>query len=159
MLSKTSGDKSADMLKGAIIGGILGNNVGDIKNGGAAGAIIGGMIGHNNSTATGGTQTVCQLETRYDEEQVSVYSHSVIKFEYNNRFTLRHSKYSKETKMTYEPDEYMSQPDGKIILEEHIKYIKQNDGTLVKETTTRRFYGAEDYQDGKSTTPLSRPDW
>ena len=81
----TSGDKSGDMLKGAIIGGILGNNVGDIKNGGAAGAIIGGMIGHNNSTATGGTQTVCQLETRYDEEQVSVYSHSVIKFEYNNR--------------------------------------------------------------------------
>ena len=73
------------MLKGAIIGGILGNNVGDIKNGGAAGAIIGGMIGHNNSTATGGTKTVCQLETRYDEEQVSVYSHSVIKFEYNNR--------------------------------------------------------------------------
>ena len=80
-----SGDKSGDMLKGAIIGGILGNNVGDIKNGGAAGAIIGGMIGHNNSTATGGTKTVCQLETRYDEEQVSVYSHSVIKFEYNNR--------------------------------------------------------------------------
>jgi len=80
-----SGDRSGDMLKGAIIGGILGNNVGDIKNGGAAGAIIGGMIGHNNSTATGGTKTVCQLETRYDEEQVSVYSHSVIKFEYNNR--------------------------------------------------------------------------
>jgi len=79
------GDRSGDMLKGAIIGGILGNNVGDIKNGGAAGAIIGGMIGHNNSTATGGTKTVCQLETRYDEEQVSVYSHSVIKFEYNNR--------------------------------------------------------------------------
>ncbi len=82
---QVGGDKSADMLKGAIIGGIIGNNVGDIKNGGAAGAIIGGMIGHNNSTATGGTQTVCQLETRYDEEQVSVYSHSVIKFEYNNR--------------------------------------------------------------------------
>ena len=82
---QVSGDKTGDTLKGALLGGILGNNVGDIKNGGAAGAIIGGMIGHNNSTATGGTQTVCQLETRYDEEQVSVYSHSVIKFEYNNR--------------------------------------------------------------------------
>ena len=34
--------------------------------------------------------------------------------------------------MAYEPDEYMSQPDGKIILEKHIKYIKQNDGTLSK---------------------------
>ena len=37
---QVSGDKSGDMLKGAIIGGIIGNNVGDIKNGGAAGAII-----------------------------------------------------------------------------------------------------------------------
>tara|TARA_Y100001972_G_C7586363_1_gene294008 strand:+ start:136 stop:576 length:441 start_codon:yes stop_codon:yes gene_type:complete len=82
---QVSGDKTGDMLKGAIIGGIIGNNVGDIKNGGTAGAIIGGMIGHNNSTATGGTQTVCQLETRYDEEQVNVYSHSVIKFEHNGR--------------------------------------------------------------------------
>ena len=32
-----SGDKTGDTLKGAIIGGIIGNNVGDIKNGGAAG--------------------------------------------------------------------------------------------------------------------------
>ena len=84
-------------------------------------AIIGGMIGHNNSTATGGTKTVCQLETRYDEEQVSVYSHSVIKFEYNNRVYTATFKSSKETKMAY-GDEYMSQPDGKIVLEEHIKY-------------------------------------
>ena len=32
--------------------------------------------------------------------------------------------------MTYEPDEFMSQPDGKIIMEEHIKYIKHQDGKL-----------------------------
>ena len=46
------GDKTADTLKGAIIGGVIGNNVGDVDNGGAIGAIIGGMLGHNNSNVT-----------------------------------------------------------------------------------------------------------
>ena len=75
-----SGDKSGDMLKGAIIGGIIGNNVGDVKNGGALGAILGGAIGHNNSKATGGSKTVCTIETRYNEEQKEVYSHSTMQF-------------------------------------------------------------------------------
>ena len=75
-----SGDKSGDMLKGAIIGGIIGNNVGDVKNGGALGAILGGAIGHNNSKATGGSKTVCTIETRYNEEQKEVYSHSSMQF-------------------------------------------------------------------------------
>ena len=51
-----SGDKTADTLKGAILGGVIGNNVGNVDNGGAIGAIIGGMIGHNNSNASGGTK-------------------------------------------------------------------------------------------------------
>lgn len=90
---QVSGDKSGDMLKGAIIGGILGNNVGDIKNGGAAGAIIGGMIGHNNSKATGGTRTVCKQETRYTEERKTVYSHSTVTFMHNGRsYTVRFQK-------------------------------------------------------------------
>ena len=80
-----SGDKSGDMLKGAIIGGIIGNNVGDIKNGGAAGAIIGGILGHNNSTATGGTRQVCRVETRYTESPIRVYSHSTVTFTHNGR--------------------------------------------------------------------------
>jgi len=80
-----SGDKSGDMLKGAIIGGIIGNNVGDIKNGGAAGAIIGGILGHNNSTATGGTRQVCRVETRYTESPMRVYSHSTVTFTHNGR--------------------------------------------------------------------------
>ena len=80
-----SGDKSGDMLKGAIIGGIIGNNVGDIKNGGAAGAIIGGILGHNNSTATGGTRQVCRVETRYTETPMRVYSHSTVTFTHNGR--------------------------------------------------------------------------
>ena len=87
------GDKSGDMLKGAIIGGIIGNNVGDVKNGGALGAVLGGMIGHNNSNATGGTQRVCNVQTRYNEESVTVYSHSVVTFYHEGRqYKLRFQK-------------------------------------------------------------------
>ena len=77
-----SGDKTGDTLRGAILGGIIGNNVGDIDNGGAIGSVIGGMLGHSNSNATGGTKTVCQIETRYTEESMRIYSHSKITFEY-----------------------------------------------------------------------------
>ena len=88
-----SGDKTGDTLKGAIIGGIIGNNVGDVKNGGALGAVLGGMIGHNNSNATGGTQRVCQLQTRYNEESVTVYSHSVVTFYHEGKqYKLRFQK-------------------------------------------------------------------
>jgi len=76
-----SGDKTGDTLKGAIIGGIIGNNVTkNVDNGGAVGAIIGGMIGHNNSKATGGTKRVCSFETRYNETEKEVYSHSTMRF-------------------------------------------------------------------------------
>ena len=87
------GDKTGDTLKGAIIGGIIGNNVGDVKNGGALGAVLGGMIGHNNSNATGGVQRVCQLQTRYNEESVTVYSHSVVTFYHEGKqYKLRFQK-------------------------------------------------------------------
>lgn len=88
-----SGDKTGDTLKGAIIGGIIGNNVGDIKNGGAAGALIGGILGHNSSKASGGTKRVCSIETRYEESQREVYSHSIVTFMYNGKQqTLRFTK-------------------------------------------------------------------
>ena len=89
---QVSGDKSGDMLKGAIIGGIIGNNVTkNVDNGGAVGALLGGIIGHNSSKATGGTQRICQTETRYEEQSETVYSHSTISFyldgkEYNVKF-------------------------------------------------------------------------
>jgi len=82
----TSGDKSGDMLKGAIIGGIIGNNVGDIKNGGALGAVLGGMFGHNNSNAQSGTQRRCNTEIRYNEERQTIYSHSTIRFMTNGKY-------------------------------------------------------------------------
>ena len=80
------GDKSGDMLKGAIIGGIIGNNVGNIDNGGTLGAVIGGMLGHNNSNASGSTQRVCNTEIRYNEERQTIYSHSTIRFMTNGKY-------------------------------------------------------------------------
>ena len=88
-----SGDKTADTLKGAIIGGVIGNNVGDVDNGGAIGAIIGGMLGHNNSNATDGTKRVCEVQTRYNEESVTIYSHSVVTFYHEGKqYKLRFQK-------------------------------------------------------------------
>ena len=82
---QVSGDKTGDAIKGAIIGGILGNNIKGEKDGGAIGAIIGGMLGHSNSGATGGTKRICQVETRYSEESRRVYSHSTISFIYEGK--------------------------------------------------------------------------
>jgi len=88
------GDRTGDTLKGAIIGGIIGNNVTkNVDNGGAVGALLGGIIGHNNSNATGGMQRVCNIHTRYNEEVVEVYSHSVVTFYHNGRqYSLRFQK-------------------------------------------------------------------
>ena len=80
-----SGDKTGDALKGAIIGGILGNNIKGEKDGGAIGAIIGGMLGHSNSGASGNVKTYCSNQTRYKEESRTVYSHSTITFEYEGK--------------------------------------------------------------------------
>ena len=81
-----SGDKTGDMLKGAIIGGIIGNNVTkNVDNGGTVGALLGGMLGHSNSNASSGTKRVCQVETRYTEESRRVYSHSTISFIYEGK--------------------------------------------------------------------------
>ena len=89
----TSGDRTGDTLKGAIIGGIIGNNVGDIKNGGAAGALIGGILGHNSSKASGGTRTQCNIETRYQEETREVYSHSTVTFSVDGKtYKLKFNK-------------------------------------------------------------------
>ena len=89
-----SGDKTGDALMGAIIGGIIGNNVTkDLPDGGTAGAIIGGMLGHNNSTAKGGTKTVCQVETRYTEQKREIYSYSTITFTHDGKtYTVKFAR-------------------------------------------------------------------
>ena len=89
----TSGDKTGDAIKGAIIGGLLGNNIKGVEHGGAAGAVIGAMLGHANSNATGGSKTVCKMETRYNEERQTIYSHSTVTFTHEGKqYTVRFQK-------------------------------------------------------------------
>jgi len=83
---QVSGDKTSDTIMGAILGGAIGNNVTkNMPDGGTAGAIIGGLLGNMNSSASGGTKTVCQTETRYTEQSKTMYSHSTISFVYNGK--------------------------------------------------------------------------
>lgn len=66
-----NGDKTGDALMGAIIGGVIGNNVTkDLPDGGTAGAIIGGILGHQNSKKGNeivGYRTVNKCSTQYNE--------------------------------------------------------------------------------------------
>ena len=78
------GDKTGDTLLGAIIGGAIGQNITkDLPDGATAGAIIGGILGNQNSTASGGVK--CRYETRYNEQQKTIYSHSTISFVYEGK--------------------------------------------------------------------------
>ena len=78
-----SGDKTGDTLLGAIIGGAIGQNITkDLPDGATAGAIIGGILGNQNSTSS---RNVCKTETRYNEEQRTIYSHSTITFVYEGK--------------------------------------------------------------------------
>ena len=85
-----------NMLSGAIIGGIIGNNVTkNLPDGGTAGAIIGGILGLQNEQNAGGTyQTRCTTRTSYTESQKTVYSHSTITFT-DSTGTRRTIKYYK----------------------------------------------------------------
>ena len=90
------GDRTHDTLRGAIIGGIIGNNVTkNMPDGGTAGAILGGLLGNMNSDARGGVQRQCSYQTRYNEvQQNDVYSHSTITFTDSNgrQHTLKFRK-------------------------------------------------------------------
>lgn len=80
--------KGANNTEGAIIGGIIGGVIGNQFGKGSGkeaatgigaltGAIIGGQDkGPRNYT----TQRQCQIETRYEETQREVYSHSTVTF-------------------------------------------------------------------------------
>jgi uncharacterized protein YcfJ len=69
-------------LEGAIIGGVIGNNVTkNVDNGGAAGALIGGLLGsqnkRNNQQIVGYRQEQ-RCSTSYSTQQQQVFSHNNI---------------------------------------------------------------------------------
>lgn len=81
-----SGDKTSDTLKGALVGGAIGNNITkNLDNGAAVGALLGGILAHNASKAVGGTKTVCNVETRYNEQIEQRYVYSIVTFMYEGR--------------------------------------------------------------------------
>ena len=82
---------------GGIIGGVIGNQFGKGSGKEAAtgvGALTGAIIGGKKEGTTGyTTQRQCQVETRYEESQREVYSHSTVTFYHNGRKqTLKFNK-------------------------------------------------------------------
>lgn len=79
-----------NFLEGAIIGGAIGNNIPGEKNGGALGAFLGGVYNTEQNKNKG---PQCQRETRYEEEQQTIYSHSTVTFTHEGKqYTLRFQK-------------------------------------------------------------------
>ena len=82
-----------DFLAGAIIGGAIGNQVGDSKGNGAIGAIIGGAIANENAKKKNSTATivgykrerVCQTTYMTETENVNAYRKSIIIFNYEGK--------------------------------------------------------------------------
>ena len=91
----TKGNAS-DAIAGAIIGGILGNQVGGGKGKDAAtilGAIVGADVANKNSNKPGSVQRQCQIETRYEERQREIYSHSTVTFSTEGKkYTVKFQK-------------------------------------------------------------------
>ena len=81
-----NGATGGDVLTGMIIGGLLGKGVTGKDKGAAAGAILGGVIGADKAQKRpSGTRRQCSIETRYEETQREVYSHSTIQFVHKGR--------------------------------------------------------------------------
>ena len=90
-----------DILGGAIIGGIIGHQIGkgdQRKDNRNAGAILGGILGankQNNQQSIVGyqQQQQCRNQTTYTENVREVYSHSVVTFSHEGRtYSLRFQK-------------------------------------------------------------------
>lgn len=77
-----------NFITGAIIGGVIGNNIKGEQNGGAIGSMLGGIV---NTERNKGNK--CRTETRYTEQQQTVYSHTTVTFDYEGKqYTLNFRK-------------------------------------------------------------------
>lgn len=79
------GDKTGSTITGAVLGAAIGNAIGKDTEATAAGAVIGGLVGHSKSKARPHTRIECTIETRYEQEEREVYSHSEITFEHEGK--------------------------------------------------------------------------
>ena len=95
-----AGDGSAtNELVGALFGGAIGNSLGKGDGKDAMtlfGALMGASLAHDDEIAKGqGSRvvTVCDVQTRYEEEVSEVYSHSTIVFYVDSkRYSLNFKK-------------------------------------------------------------------
>ena len=71
-----------NFLEGAIVGGAIGNNIPGENNGGALGAFIGGVLNTERNKNQGPN---CRIETRYEEERKTIYSHSTVNFNHEGK--------------------------------------------------------------------------
>ena len=90
-----------DFLAGAIIGGAIGNQIGDSKGNGALGAIIGGAIANESAKKKNSTSTiigykrenVCTTTTVRTKNIQRVYNGTVMSFVYQDKqYTVRFNK-------------------------------------------------------------------
>ena len=90
-----------DFLAGAIIGGAIGNQVGDSKGNGAIGAIIGGAIANENAKNKNSSATivgykrerVCETTVKRERSIVSEYMRTRLTFVYQGKtYTVRFQK-------------------------------------------------------------------
>lgn len=89
----SGGDKTRDTVKGAVIGGAIGNAIGKDTEATAAGIIIGGLIGHQGSDAVPHVRMSCTTETKYRTSTNKIYDYSTVTFTQNGeRYTARFVK-------------------------------------------------------------------
>jgi uncharacterized protein YcfJ len=84
-------NNTADILGGAIIGGIIGNQIGDSEGNGAVGAILGGLIGSQANPHYKSSHQRCTTEVRYKTVpgKVKEYTHSSMTFNIDGKnYTL-----------------------------------------------------------------------
>lgn len=84
-------DQFGDILIGATIGAVIGNELSDQHGAGALGGVIGGKIAHDRAQAPS-RQVVgyrneerCELVRVYEREYVEEYSHSYVTFQVDGR--------------------------------------------------------------------------
>ena len=86
------GDDLGAFLGGAIIGGVIGNQIGDSKGNGALGALIGGAIANEKQKKKGTSnivgykrERICETTVTKEKQIIREYMYSTIKFEYEGR--------------------------------------------------------------------------